>query len=130
MLLLSKINSYIIHPFSTYVYIYIYIYIFFHINFPTYCYTFSNFFPPFYIFIFLLLSTLVTVWILCLRSTSSVSRFFFLRRALIEFQWVSCTVHEIHKSLFLTKLSLKMDPTALFTHSKIILLQCFQFSAK
>ena len=30
--------------------------------------------------------------------------------------------------LNLTKSTLKLDPTALFTHLKIILLQCFQFS--
>ena len=34
------------------------------------------------------------------------------------------------QTFFLTKHSLKMDLTALFTHLKIILLQCFQFSAK
>ena len=28
----------------------------------------------------------------------------------------------------LAKLTLKLDPTALFTHLKIIFLQCFQFS--
>ena len=46
------------------------------------------------------------------------------------FQWVSYTVHGIHKLLFLTKLLLKISLTALFTHLKIILLQYFQFSAK
>ena len=70
-------------------------------------------------------------------------------------QWVPYTVHETHylferpnfslecdhlvglvhssqdpQIYFLTKLSLKMDPTVLFIHLKIILLQCFQFSAK
>ena len=43
-------------------------------------------------------------------------------------QWVLCTVHGIHKPLFSTKLSLKMGLIVLFTHLKIILLQCFQFS--
>ena len=43
-------------------------------------------------------------------------------------QWVSCTVHEIHKSHFSVIFSLKMSHTVLFTHLKIILLQCFQFS--
>ena len=33
-----------------------------------------------------------------------------------------------HKFHFLSIFSLKMGPTALFTHLKIILLQCFQFS--
>ena len=54
--------------------------------------------------------------------------FFFLRIALTEFQWVSCTIHGTHKPLFSTKLSLKMDLTALFTHLKIILLPSLQFS--
>ena len=31
--------------------------------------------------------------------------------------------------LFLAKFSLKLSPTVLFTHLKVILLQCFQFSA-
>ena len=44
------------------------------------------------------------------------------------FLWVPCTVHGTHKYLHSTTFSLKLDPTALFTHSKIILLQCFQFS--
>ena len=54
--------------------------------------------------------------------------FFFLRRALTEFQWFPCTIHRTYKPLFLTKLSLKMGFTVLFTHLKIILLQCFYFS--
>ena len=56
--------------------------------------------------------------------------FFFGRSAFSSNQWVPCTVHETHKSLFSTKLSLKMGLMILFTHLKIILLQCFQFSAK
>ena len=59
MLLLNQINSYIIHPFSTF----FCQFFFFHINFTTYCYTFSNFFPPFYLFIFLLLSTLISLFL-------------------------------------------------------------------
>ena len=47
---------------------------------------------------------------------------------LMLFWWVPCTVHEIHKPLFSTKLSLKMSFMTLFIHLKIILLQCFQFS--
>ena len=43
-LLLNHINSHIIHPFS------IFYLFFFLINLLTYCYTFSNFSPPFYIF--------------------------------------------------------------------------------
>ena len=36
-------------------------------------------------------------------------------------------MHETHKPLFSIKLSLKIDLTTLFTHLKIILVQCFQF---
>ena len=39
-----------------------------------------------------------------------------------------CTIYGSHKLHFLSTFSLKMGPTALFTHLKIILLQCFQFS--
>ena len=41
-------------------------------------------------------------------------------------QWVPCTIHRTHKPLFSAKLSLKMGLTVLFTHLKIVLLQCFQ----
>ena len=54
--------------------------------------------------------------------------FLFFKRVLTEFQWVLCTVYGTHKSLFPTKLSLKIGLTVLFTHLKIILLHCFQFS--
>ena len=43
-------------------------------------------------------------------------------------QWVPLTVYGPHKHHFSTTFLLKMDTTALFTHLKIILLQCFQFS--
>ena len=43
-------------------------------------------------------------------------------------QWVPCTIHKTFKPHFLATFSLKMGPTILFTHLKIILLQCFQFS--
>ena len=57
--------------------------------------------------------------------------FFFLGRSAFQvWQWVPCTIHKTHKSLFSTKLSLKINHTALFTHLKIILLQYFQFSVK
>ena len=45
-------------------------------------------------------------------------------------QWVSCTVHNTHKLSNSTKLSLKLSFMALFTHLKIILLQCFQSDIK
>ena len=47
--------------------------------------------------------------------------------AVFSFQWVLCTVYEIHKPLYLTTFSLKMGHTALFTYLKIIMLQYFQF---
>ena len=42
----------------------------------------------------------------------------------------SASVHylQTHKFHFSATFSLKMSPTVLFTHLKIILLQCFQFS--
>ena len=57
--------------------------------------------------------------------------FFFFPAAKLDFSTVnSASVHysRTHKYYFLTTFSLKMGPTALFTHLKIILLQCFQFS--
>ena len=47
---------------------------------------------------------------------------------IIFFQWVSCIVHRIHKYFIYKKKKLKLGLTILFTHLKIILLQCFQFS--
>ena len=46
----------------------------------------------------------------------------------MRFVWVLCTVYETRKYIFLTKTTLKLGSTILFTHLKIILLQCFQFS--
>ena len=45
-------------------------------------------------------------------------------------QWTVhiCTVYGPTNFIFLSNFSLKMGPTSLFTHLKIILLQCFQFS--
>ena len=64
-----------------------------------------------------------------LRQTSAF--LFFLEKrvsvAVFSFQWVLCTVHGTHKPLYSATFSLKMGLTALFTHLKIILLQCFQF---
>ena len=45
------------------------------------------------------------------------------------FQYCSRTVHENH-SHFIQKKKIKMGPTVLFTHLKIILLQYFQFQQK
>ena len=58
--------------------------------------------------------------------------FFFKPQLLTILPWTvhGCTVHGSHKLHFLTTFLLKMDPKELFIHLKIILLQCFQFSAK
>ena len=64
-------------------------------------------------------------WVPCIvhgtHTTSNVHKLALLWHC----QWVPCTVHETHKSYFSATFSLKMGPTALFTHLKIILLQCF-----
>ena len=60
-LLLSHISGHIIHQFSTFSLLFLTL--FFHINFPTYCYTFSNFSPSFYLFISPLLSTLISLFL-------------------------------------------------------------------
>ena len=57
--------------------------------------------------------------------------FFFLVAALVDFLSLnSVSVHCLwtHKFHFSVTFSLKMGPTALFIHLKIILLQCFRFS--
>ena len=43
-------------------------------------------------------------------------------------QDTKCTIHRYYNHFILKKKILKMGLTALFTHLKIILLQCFQFS--
>ena len=63
---------------------------------------------------------------LCMGPTTSLNVQIFHWNVTV--QWVPCTVHETHKPLLSTKLLLKMGPMVLFTHLKIILLQCFQFS--
>ena len=70
---------------------------------------------------------LVSIWIQCLHPTS-VFHFFFLEArfchsvAVVVYQWIPCTIHRTDKSFFSTKLSLKIGPTTLFIHLKIILL--------
>ena len=55
--------------------------------------------------------------------------FFFFKQHILTFQPVyPYTVHRSYKLHFSAIFSLKMDPMTLFTHLKIILLQCFQFS--
>ena len=75
------------------------------------------------------------VWIVRLDSAfhvaSAFSFFFFFQPHIFDFSAMNsdlCTVHGPHKLHFLSTFSLKMGPTVLFTHLKIILLQCFQFS--
>ena len=65
----------------------------------------------------------------CLRFQFARFLFFFFIAAVVDFyavysahQWVLCTVHGTHKFHFSAIFSLKMGPTALFTHLKIILL--------
>ena len=60
MLLLSHIRIYIIHPFPTFSLLFL---TFFLINISTYYYTFFNFSPPFYLFIFPLLYTLISLFL-------------------------------------------------------------------
>ena len=62
MLMLSYINSHIIHPFSILSLLFL-ILIFFLIDFPTYYHCFANISPPFYLFISLLLSTLISFFL-------------------------------------------------------------------
>ena len=76
------------------------------------------------------------VWIALkwrLRFKSAFCPFFFFcfsRWCWPSQQWIVhlCTVHGSHRHQFSATFSLKMGPTVLFTHLKIILLQCFQFS--
>ena len=76
------------------------------------------------------LSIRLDIWILMIRPAFAFLFFFFIEERFMFFQWVSCTVHETNKLIFLAKLLLKMGLTVLFTHLKIILLQYFQFSVK
>ena len=78
---------------------------------------------------------LVCIWIhVCGRHLRFM--FFFLcgekhfSGVVFSFQWVPCTVHGTHKPFYFVIFSLKMGFTILFTHLKIILLLCFQFSTK
>ena len=54
-------------------------------------------------------------------------RAFYFLRQLSQFTHYNSTVHDTHNH-FISKKILKMGPTILFTHLKIILLQYFQFS--
>ena len=81
----------------------------------------------------------VSVWIQLIVTSAFLScgflflSFFLVQPTLVEFSTVnSAFVHcsGIHKFYFSTTFSLKICPTALFTHLKIILLQCFQFQQK
>ena len=74
----------------------------------------------------------VRVWIASASCVCIATFFFFFQKAcfcgFMSHQQVPCTVNGTHKSLFLATFSLKMGPTTLFTHLKIILQQCFLFS--
>ena len=91
---------------------------------------------------------LISVWIRMKTFTSNVLTFFLGEVFLFDFVY-QCIVHtskisggqyipvdpvhcsrDLQTFFFLTTFSLKMSSMILFTHLKIILLQCFQFSAK
>ena len=84
-------------------------------------------------FTFLLFSFLFSFFSLLLRMRlwDKWLLFMYSSRILLTFQpllsvpWVPWTVHGIHKLHFSATSSLKMSPTILFTHLKIILLQYF-----
>ena len=62
------------------------------------------------------------------RRTFAFQFFFFPSHNFLTFlprTVLPCTIHESHKLHFSTTFSLKMGFTVLFTHLKIILLQCF-----
>ena len=63
----------------------------------------------------------------CIFCISAVFFFFFLSWNFWLFLWTVHGVHclQTHKFHFSATFSLKMSPTVLFTHLKIILLQCF-----
>ena len=70
------------------------------------------------------------IWVFVLRFSLFFFSFFFVQPAFVDFFTVNnVSVHclQIHKFHFSAIFSLKMGLTALFTHLKIILLQCFQF---
>ena len=80
------------------------------------------------------LNHLACVWIQRLLNPASTffpSFFFFvftrLRREILLFRETIFTVYHCSSTVYTLKI-LKMDPTTLYTHLKIILLQCFQFS--
>ena len=64
-------------------------------------------------------NVLVSVWI-WMKCTFFFSFFFFFFPACVSALGDKCTIHVLK--------NLKMDLTVLFTHLKIILLQCFKFS--
>ena len=56
--------------------------------------------------------------------------FFFFQPAIVDFvncEQCICVLFTVPQIIFLTNFLLKMGPTTLFTHLKIISLQCFQF---
>ena len=65
-------------------------------------------------------------WLRFLLARFLFSSLFFSRSCWL-FSREHCTIHETYKLHFSVTFSLKMGPMVLFTHLKIILLQCFQF---
>ena len=79
-------------------------------------------------------SLYVLVWIALISAASAFPQFFFFflfSAAMVDLffcEQCTCALFTDPQTPFLSPFSLKMGPTVLFTHLKIILLQCFQFS--
>ena len=86
----------------------------------------------------LVIVIIVSVWLQLLTSVISTLRvflpffFFFSRNFWPILPWTvhHSTIHGSHELHFSASFSLKTGPAALFTHLKIILQKCFQFSVK
>ena len=72
---------------------------------------------------------LVCVCVLSTFASMFVCLVFFFQAVIVDYSHEQCIIHGTHKLHFSVTFSLKMGPTILFTHLKIILLQYFQFSA-
>ena len=90
-----------------------------------FAFTFLLFFFFFFSFLPLLLRTRLGDKQLLFMNSSHILLTF---QPLLSVSWVPWIVHGTHKLHFSEIFSLKIGPTVLFTHLKIILLQYFQFS--
>ena len=75
----------------------------------------------------LMLFSLMAYYVHSRKSQTTISLLYYIA-LFVDFNSDLYTVHGSHKLHFLETFSLKMGSTVLFTHLKIILLQCFQFS--